>query len=217
MNHKTIKKQLNKSNDLSIKSIKLHPFYNGKIEIASKCYIKNFDDFAIWYTPGVAEPCKAIYANKDAVFENTNKGNTIAIITDGTRVLGLGDIGPEACLPAMEGKALLFKFLGGVDAYPICLSTKNAEEIFYAVKWIQPSFSGINLEDISAPKCFFILEKLREKSNIPIWHDDQQGTATITTAGLINALKIIGKKPAQIQIVLIGVGAANISTSNQMS
>jgi malate dehydrogenase (oxaloacetate-decarboxylating) len=207
------KERLKKSQEPSLKSLRLHPFYNGKIEITSKCYIKDFNDFAIWYTPGVAEPCRAILKDRNAVYKNTNKGNTIAIITDGTRVLGLGDIGPEACLPAMEGKALLFKFLGGVDAYPICLDTKNPEEIFYAVKWIQPTFSGINLEDISAPKCFFILEKLREKCNIPIWHDDQQGTATITTAGLINALKIVGKKPAQIQITFIGTGAANISTS----
>jgi malate dehydrogenase (oxaloacetate-decarboxylating) len=207
------KERLKKSQEPALKSRRLHPFYNGKIEITSKCYIKDINDFAIWYTPGVAEPCRAIIKDRNAVYENTNKGNTIAIITDGTRVLGLGDIGPEACLPAMEGKALLFKFLGGVDAYPICLSTKNAEQIFYAVKWIQPSFSGINLEDIATPKCFFILEKLREESNIPIWHDDQQGTATITTAGLINALKIVGKKPDQIQVVFIGAGAANISTS----
>ena len=217
MNHKTIKKQLNKSNDLSLKSIKLHPFYNGKIEIASKCYIKNFDDFAIWYTPGVAEPCKAIYANKDAVFENTNKGNTIAIVSDGTRVLGLGDIGPEACLPAMEGKALLFKFLGGVDAYPICLGTKKPDDIINAVKWIQPSFSGINLEDITAPKCFYILDKLRKETNIPVWHDDQQGTATITVAGIINALKIVNKKMSEVQVAFIGAGAANIATSRLLA
>jgi len=208
---------LKKSLEPSLKALKLHSFYNGKIEIISKCYIKDFNDFAVWYTPGVAEPCKSIIKDRNAVFENTNKGNTIAIVTDGTRVLGLGDIGPEACLPAMEGKALLFKFLGGVDAYPICLSTKNPEEIFYAVKWIQPSFSGINLEDISAPKCFFILEKLREESNIPIWHDDQQGTATITTAGLINALKIVGKKPNQIQVAFIGAGGANIATSKLLT
>ncbi len=211
--NKTIQEKIKKSQEPSLKALKLHPFYNGKIEITSKCYIKDFNDFAIWYTPGVAEPCRAILKDRNAVYENTNKGNTIAIISDGTRVLGLGDIGPEACLPAMEGKALLFKFLGGVDAYPICLSTKNPEEIFYAAKWIQPSFSGINLEDIATPKCFFILEKLREWSTIPIWHDDQQGTATITTAGLINALKIVGKKPDQIQITFIGAGAANISTS----
>ena len=211
--NKIIQQKLKKSQESSLKALRLHPFYNGKIEITSKCYIKDFNDFAIWYTPGVAEPCRAIKKNRDAVFDNTNKGNTIAIITDGTRVLGLGDIGPEACLPVMEGKALLFKFLGGVDAYPICLGTKNSDEIINAVKWLQPSFSGINLEDIAAPKCFFILEKLREESNIPVWHDDQQGTATITVAGLINALKIVGKKPAQIQVAFIGSGAANISTS----
>ncbi len=217
METKKLKNELKRSNDLSLKSIKLHPFYNGKIEIASKCYIKNFDDFAVWYTPGVAEPCKAIHANKDAVFENTNKGNTIAIVSDGTRVLGLGDIGPEACLPAMEGKALLFKFLGGVDAYPICLDTKKPDEIINAVKWIQPSFSGINLEDITAPKCFYILDKLRQETSIPVWHDDQQGTATITIAGVINALKIVNKKMDDTQVTFIGAGAANIATSRLLA
>jgi len=213
MGKKKVKNQLNNSDKISLKSLELHPFYNGKIEITSKCCIRDFNDFAIWYTPGVAEPCKIISEDKEAVFKNTNKGNTIAIISDGTRVLGLGDIGPEACLPAMEGKALLFKFLGGVDAYPICLSTKNPEEIACAVKWTQPSFSGVNLEDIEAPKCFFILNKLRKEIDIPVWHDDQQGTATITTAGLINALRVVGKKPSEIQVGFIGAGAANISIS----
>jgi len=194
------------------KSRKLHSFYNGKIEIASKCCIRGLNDFAIWYTPGVAEPCRLITKNKEAVFENTNKGNSIAIVSDGSRVLGLGDIGPEASLPAMEGKALLFKFLGGVDAYPLCLGTKKPEEIINAVKWIQPSFSGINLEDITAPKCFYILDKLRRETNIPIWHDDQQGTATVIIAGLINALKIVNKKIQDIDIAFIGSGAANIAT-----
>jgi malate dehydrogenase (oxaloacetate-decarboxylating) len=212
-----VQEKLKKSQEPCIKALKLHPFYNGKIEITSKCYIKDFNDFAIWYTPGVAEPCREILKNKDAVFYNTNKGNTIAIVTDGTRVLGLGDVGPEACLPAMEGKALLFKYLGGVDAFPICLGTKNPKEIIDAVKWIQPSFSGINLEDITAPKCFHILEKLRKETTIPVWHDDQQGTATITVVGLINALKVVGKKANQIKLTFIGAGAANIATSRMLT
>jgi len=195
-------------------SISLHPFYNGKIQIMSKCCIRNFDDFAIWYTPGVAEPCKIISKNKDAVFENTNKGNTIAIISDGSRVLGLGDIGPEASLPAMEGKALLFKFLGGIDAYPLCLRSKKIYDIINVVKCIEPSFSGINLEDIATPKAFFIMDKLNREANIPIWHDDQQGTATITIAGIINALKIVNKKIENIKITFIGAGAANFATYN---
>ena len=139
-------------------ALKYHPFYRGKIEIVPKCPIRSFDDFAIWYTPGVAEACETIRNNPEAVFENTNKWNTIAIVTDGTRVLGLGDIGPEAGLPVMEGKALLYKYLGGIDAFPICLGTKKTEEIIQAVKWIQPSFGGINLEDIAQPKCFEILD-----------------------------------------------------------
>lgn len=197
----------------SLDALRLHSFYKGKIEIASKCCIRDFNDFAIWYTPGVAEPCKEIYKNREAVYENTNKGNTVAIVSDGTRVLGLGDIGPEASLPVMEGKALLFKYLGGVDAYPICLDTKNPEEIISAVKWIQPSFSGINLEDIATPKCFYILERLKREMSIPVWHDDQQGTATIATAGTINALKIVNKKINESLVAFIGAGAANIVTS----
>jgi len=207
-----IKKEEDESRNHYQKSRQLHRFYNGKIEIASKCCIRDFNDFAIWYTPGVAEPCRLIKENREAVFDNTNKGNSIAIISDGSRVLGLGDIGPEASLPAMEGKALLFKFLGGVDAYPLCLGTKQLDDIINAVKWIQPSFSGINLEDITAPKCFYILDKLRRETTIPVWHDDQQGTATITVAGLINALKVVNKNMKDINISFIGSGAANIAT-----
>lgn len=206
------KKILNRAKLPAINALKLHPFYKGKIEIACKCCIRNFNDFAIWYSPGVAEPCKAIVENKDAVYENTNKWNTIAIVSDGTRVLGLGDVGPEASLPVMEGKSLLFKLLGGVDAYPICLNTKDPANIINVVKWIQPSFSGINLEDITTPKCFDILNILKKETDIPIWHDDQQGTATITVAGIINALKLVNKKINDVLVTFIGAGAANIST-----
>jgi malate dehydrogenase (oxaloacetate-decarboxylating) len=192
-------------------AMRLHPFYKGKIQIAAKCAVRDFNDFAIWYTPGVAEPCKAIKADKEKVYQYTNKWNSVAVVSDGTRVLGLGDIGPEAGMPVMEGKALLFKYLGGVDAYPICLDTKDPEEIIKAVKWIKPSFGGINLEDISQPKCFYILDRLRKEMDIPVWHDDQQGTATIVVAGLINALKIVGKNINKAQVTMIGAGAANMA------
>lgn len=192
-------------------ALKYHPFYRGKIEIVPKCPIRSFDDFAIWYTPGVAEACNAIKARPEAVFENTNKWNTIAIVTDGSRVLGLGDIGPEAGLPVMEGKALLYKYLGGIDAFPICLGTKKTEEIISAVKWIQPSFGGINLEDIAQPKCFEVLDALQGQLSIPVWHDDQQGTGTVVLAGFINALKVVGKKISEVKISLIGAGAANVA------
>jgi malate dehydrogenase (oxaloacetate-decarboxylating) len=192
-------------------AMKYHPFYQGKIEIVPKCAIRDVNDFAIWYTPGVAEPCKAIHKNKEEAYIHTNKWNTVAVVSDGTRVLGLGDIGPEAGLPVMEGKSLLFKYLGGVDAYPICLDTKDPDQIIQCVKWLQPSFGGINLEDISNPKCFYILDRLRAEMQIPVWHDDQQGTATIVTAGVINALKLVGKKMNQAQIAMIGAGAANIA------
>jgi malate dehydrogenase (oxaloacetate-decarboxylating) len=191
-------------------SMKMHPYYKGKIEIVPKCVIRNVDDFGIWYTPGVAEPCKEINRNPDKAYEYTNKANMVGIVTDGTRVLGLGDIGPLAGLPVMEGKALLFKYLGGVDAFPICLDTKDPDEIIKTVKFISPSFGGINLEDIENPKCFYVLEKLRAESQIPVWHDDQQGTAAVTLAGLINALKIVGKKIEDARITMIGIGAANV-------
>ncbi len=192
-------------------AMKLHPFYRGKMQTMPKCVVRDFNDFAIWYTPGVAEPCRAIQKDKEKVYEYTNKWNTVAVVSDGTRVLGLGDIGPEAGLPVMEGKALLFKYLGGVDAVPICLDTKDPDEIIKAVKWLQPSFGGINLEDISNPKCFYILDTLRKEMEIPVWHDDQQGTAAVTLAGLVNALKIVGKKKGNVKLTVIGIGAANIA------
>jgi malate dehydrogenase (oxaloacetate-decarboxylating) len=194
-------------------AMKYHPLYQGKIEISSKVPVDSYEDFAIWYTPGVADPCKDIQKNPDRVYDYTNKWNSIAIVTDGTRVLGLGDIGPEAGLPVMEGKSLLFKYLGGVDAFPICLGTKRPEEIENAVRWLQPSFGGINLEDISQPKCFDILDTLKEDMRIPVWHDDQQGTGTVVCAGLINALKVVGKKIRNASICMLGAGAANIAVA----
>jgi len=192
-------------------AMKLHPFYRGKMQTISRCIIRDFNDFAIWYTPGVAAPCRAIQEDKEKVYEYTNKWNTVAVVTDGTRVLGLGDIGPEASMPVMEGKALLFKYLGGVDAVPICLDTKDPDEIIRTVKLIQPSFGGINLEDFANPNCFYILDTLRKEMEIPVWHDDQQGTAAVTLAGLVNALKVVGKKKEEVSITLIGVGAANVA------
>jgi len=195
-------------------AMRLHPFYRGKVQTALKCAVRGLDDFAIWYTPGVAAPCRAIREDEELAYEYTNKGNTVAVVSDGTRVLGLGDIGPAAGMPVMEGKALLFKYLGGVDAVPICLDTKDPYRIILAVKWIQPSFGGINLEDIEQPKCFRVLDMLRSDPDvkIPVWHDDQQGTATVILAGVINALKVVGKRMEDIKVAMIGTGAANVAT-----
>lgn len=194
-------------------ALRLHPLYRGKLAVTPKCRIRDFNDFAVWYSPGVAAPCHDISQHPEKVFEHTNKGNFVAIVSDGTRVLGLGNIGPHAALPVMEGKAILFKYLGGVDAFPLCIGTKNPGEIIQLCKWLEPTFGGINLEDIANPKCFHILDRLRAEMPIPVWHDDQQGTATVTLAGLINALKIVGKKKEQAKISLIGSGAANVAVS----
>jgi malate dehydrogenase (oxaloacetate-decarboxylating) len=194
-------------------ALPMHKFYGGKIQVIPKCSIMSTADFAIWYTPGVATPCKEIKANPDKSFELTNRWNSVAVITDGTRVLGLGDIGPEAAMPVMEGKALLFKYLGGVDAFPICLKTKNPDEIIRICELLEPSFGGINYEDIEKPKCFHILEETRARMQIPVWHDDQQGTATVILAGIMNAMKIVGKRPRECLITLMGAGSANIRTA----
>jgi malate dehydrogenase (oxaloacetate-decarboxylating) len=210
----TVEELLAKAKKPSEDAMKMHPFYKGKMQTLPRCAIRSFKDFAIWYTPGVAAPCKAIQANPDLAYDYTSKWNTIAVVSDGTRVLGLGDIGPEAGMPVMEGKALLFKYLGGVDAVAMCLKTKSADDIINTVRLIQPSFGGINLEDISQPKCFRVLDTLRAdpEVTIPVWHDDQQGTACVIVAGLINALRIVGKSMDQIKIATVGSGAATIAT-----
>ncbi len=204
---------LAKAKKPSADAMKLHPFYRGKVETNLKCCVRDFNDFSIWYTPGVAAPCRAIEANPELVYEYTNKWNTVAVVSDGTRVLGLGDIGPKAGMPVMEGKALLYKYLGGVDGVAIMVGTKDPDAIIDLVLNLQPGWGGVNLEDISNPKCFRILDTLREKAEIPVWHDDQQGTATVTLAGLMNALKVVGKKKENVSIVFIGSGASNVACS----
>lgn len=192
-------------------SLKLHEENKGKMEIALKCPLENKDDLSTAYTPGVAQPCIEIHNNPDDAYKYTLKQNTVAVVSDGTAVLGLGDIGPLAAIPVMEGKSVLFKRFGNVDAFPICLDTTDVDEIVETVKRIAPSFGGINLEDISAPRCFEVEEKLKKELDIPVFHDDQHGTAIVCTAGLTNALKIVGKKWDEISIVINGAGSAGIS------
>jgi len=192
-------------------ALKLHEENQGKIEVISKVSIKTREDLSTAYTPGVAEPCRKIRDNREEVYRYTAKGNLVAVVTDGTAVLGLGDIGPEAALPVMEGKAILFKEFAGVDAFPICLDTKDTEEIIRTVKYIAPGLGGINLEDISAPRCFEIERRLKEELDIPVFHDDQHGTAIVVAAGLTNALKLVGKSMEEAQIVISGAGSAGIS------
>jgi malate dehydrogenase (oxaloacetate-decarboxylating) len=206
-----VEELLAKAKQPSADAMELHPFYKGKVEIALKCCVRDFNDFAIWYTPGVAAPCRAIADDPELVYEHTHKGNTVAVVSDGTRVLGLGDIGPKAGLPVMEGKALLYKYLGGVDAWPVMLDTKDPDKIIETVLMIQPGFGGVNLEDLSQPKCFRILDTLRERAEIPVWHDDAQGTATVTLAALKNALKLVGKKIEEASITFVGSGASNVA------
>jgi malate dehydrogenase (oxaloacetate-decarboxylating) len=197
--------------DYQAESLRVHLRYKGKLEVISKVKIEDKDDLSIAYTPGVAEPCQKIAKDKDKAFRYTIKGHTVAVVSDGSSVLGLGDIGPEAAMPVMEGKAILFKEFGGVDAFPICLDTKDPEEIVKTVKYIAPTFGGINLEDISSPRCFEIEEKLIEELNIPVFHDDQHGTSIVVTAGIINALKIVKKEWKDLKIVVAGAGAAGLS------
>ena len=192
----------------SEKALKLHEEWNGKITTTPKCEVKSREDLAIAYTPGVAEPCKVIAANKEEAYRYTIKSNTVAVVSDGSAVLGLGNIGAEAAMPVMEGKAVLFKEFGGVDAFPICLDTTDTEEIIKAVKYIAPCFGGINLEDIASPKCFEVEARLEKELDIPVFHDDQHGTAVVVTAALLNALKVVGKKIDEIHVVLNGPGSA---------
>ena len=197
--------------DYNSLSLKMHEEHKGKVEVVSKVAVKNRDDLSTAYTPGVAEPCRKIRDNKADVYKYTCKGNMVAVVSDGTAVLGLGDIGPEAAIPVMEGKSILFKEFGGVDAFPICLDTKDVDEIVETVKRIAPVFGGINLEDISAPRCFEIEKRLKEELDIPVFHDDQHGTAIVVSAGLINALKLVGKPFDEANVGINGAGSAGIS------
>lgn len=200
--------------DYKNKSLLLHKKLKGKLEISSKVSLRNKDDLSVAYTPGVAAVCRLIAKNKDAVYTHTIKHNTVAVVTDGSAVLGLGNIGPEAAMPVMEGKAILFKKFGGVDAFPICLDTQNTDEIVKTVKLIAPGFGGINLEDIAAPRCFEVEERLKQELNIPVFHDDQHGTAIVTLAALYNGLKVVKKSIEKIKIVINGAGAAAMAIAN---
>lgn len=192
---------------------KYHKYFEGKIATELKVPVKKLEDFSIWYTPGVAGPCREITEDEARVFDYTNRANTVAVISDGSRVLGLGDIGPKAGLPVIEGKSLLFKYLGGVDAYPICVDTKEEDKIVELANHLSPSFGGINLEDLESPKCFSVLERLREDLEIPVWHDDQQGTALVSLAGLMGGLKVVGKDIEEIKLALVGCGAAGVNNA----
>ena len=197
--------------NISEKALMLHEQWNGKLEVISKAPVKSREDLSIAYTPGVAEPCKVIAQDKEAAYKYTMKANTVAVVSDGSAVLGLGNIGPYAAMPVMEGKAVLFKEFGGVNAVPICLDTQDTEEIIKAVTYLAPAYGGINLEDISAPRCFEIEERLKEILDIPVFHDDQHGTAIVVLAGIINALKVVGKKKEDCRVVVNGAGSAGVA------
>ncbi|HWT75279.1 MAG TPA: NADP-dependent malic enzyme [Mobilitalea sp.] len=199
--------------NMNEQALKMHETWNGKLETTSKCTVKSREDLAVAYTPGVAEPCRVIAKDKEAAYKYTIKSNTIAVISDGSAVLGLGNIGPYAAMPVMEGKAVLFKEFGGVNAFPICLDTQDTEEIIKTIVAIAPAFGGINLEDISAPRCFEIEERLKSLLDIPVFHDDQHGTAIVVLAGAINALKVTGKTKEDCRIVVNGAGSAGIAIS----
>lgn len=197
--------------NISEKALMLHEQWNGKLEVVSKVPVKSREDLSIAYTPGVAESCKVIAQDKEAAYKYTMKANTVAVVSDGSAVLGLGNIGPYAAMPVMEGKAVLFKEFGGVNAVPICLDTQDTEEIIKAVTYLAPAYGGINLEDISAPRCFEIEERLKEILDIPVFHDDQHGTAIVVLAGIINALKVVGKKKEDCRVVVNGAGSAGVA------
>jgi len=206
-----------KMSQLRNAALHMHRTNQGKLEVKTKVRVQNADDLSLAYSPGVAEPCKEIFSNKQTVYDYTMKGNMVAVVSDGTAVLGLGDIGPEAALPVMEGKAVLFKEFAGVDAFPICLDTNDIDEIVQTVKLLEPTFGGVNLEDIAAPNCFIIEDRLKKETRIPIFHDDQHGTAIVTVAGLMNALKLVGKSFKQIKVVANGAGAAGIAIINLLN
>ena len=197
--------------DIYERALKLHEENKGKIEINSKVKVRNKEDLSLAYSPGVAEPCRKIAENREDIYKYTSKGNLVAVVTDGSAVLGLGDIGPHASLPVMEGKSILLKEFAGVDSFPICLDTKDVDKIVETVRLIAPGLGGINLEDISAPRCIEIEKRLKEQLDIPVFHDDQHGTAIVVVAGLINALKLVGKKPEDVVVVVNGIGAAGSS------
>jgi len=197
--------------NLNDQSLLLHEKWNGKIETTSKCSVNSKEDLALAYTPGVAEPCKVINKNPEAAYKYTLKSNTVAVVSDGSAVLGLGNIGPLAAMPVMEGKAVLFKEFAGVNAFPICLDTQDTEEIIKTIVNIAPAFGGINLEDIAAPRCFEIEERLKEQLSIPVFHDDQHGTAIVVLAGVINSLKVTGKQKENCKVVVNGAGSAGIA------
>lgn len=194
--------------DYQAQALRLHEAFRGKVEVASRVSLETRDDLSTYYTPGVAEPCKEIAANRDNVYRYTAKGNLVAVVTDGTAVLGLGDIGPEAAMPVMEGKAVLFKAFADIDAFPICLDTTDVDEIVETVKRLAPTFGGVNLEDISAPRCVEIEERLKRELNIPVFHDDQHGTAIVVASALLNAARVVGKDVAELRVVVNGAGAA---------
>ncbi|MFV9511201.1 NAD(P)-dependent malic enzyme [Tepidibacillus sp. LV47] len=196
---------------LKEEALKMHRENQGKLQVSAKVPLMNAHDLSLAYSPGVADPCMAIHEDKEKVYEYTMKGNTVAVVSDGTAVLGLGNIGPEAAMPVMEGKSVLFKNFAGVDAFPICLNTTDVDKIVETVKLLEPTFGGVNLEDIAAPNCFIIEERLKKELNIPVFHDDQHGTAIVTLAGLINALKLVDKKMDEIKVVVNGAGAAGIA------
>ena len=199
--------------DLREEALKLHKDNKGKIEVVSKVKVENAKDLSLAYTPGVAEPCKEIHKNPELIYDYTNKGNMVAVVTDGSAVLGLGNIGARAGMPVMEGKSVLFKSFANVDAFPICIESQDVDIVVQTVKQIAPSFGGINLEDIAAPRCFEIEERLKNELDIPVFHDDQHGTAVIVLAGIINGLKVVGKKIEDFTAVVSGAGAAGTAIS----
>lgn len=206
-----VERSMSQMNTLREESLHLHKINQGKLTVRSKVPVKNAKDLSLAYSPGVAEPCKVIYDHPEDVYTYTMKGNLVAVVSDGTAVLGLGNIGPLAAMPVMEGKAVLFKAFAGVDAFPICLNTTSVDKIVETIKMLEPTFGGINLEDIAAPNCFLIEERLKREVNIPVFHDDQHGTAIVTLAGLVNALKVVGKELSKVRVVINGAGAAGIA------